>query len=178
VRVEAGSPAVEDAGSEGPPRPVLWLAAPRRVLILLAGAVLALACDRTRDCPPETKCPAGKTCRCDGAGRVARVEHRAGNSVEILRYSYDEAGRMIKSEADVGDDGSVEREVTYAYDAEGRRVGMRGWNRNCQGGVGRWECVHDEPCPAPYDRCKPCRNPEDAARRKSLEPCEDPPAKE
>lgn len=126
---------------------------------LLCGAVLALGCDPGEPCPDSPDCPPGARCRCDDAGRLLLVDgdEDGDGTDDRVRYERNAAGRVTTVKTDLVRNGTVDRLQEYTYDEAGRRVAYRGWLVKCAGEKFHWRCDYEEPCPAPYEQCAPCR---------------------
>lgn len=131
------------------------------------------ACDDGRDCPPEADCPEGAQCRCDPAGRILieRADVNRDGVRDATRYERTPEGHVRIERLDLRDDGSIERESVYSYDAQGRRTGRKGWQLRCDGAKTHWACTHEEPCAAPFDACSKCENRFELEQNGTLEPC-------
>lgn len=138
----------------------------------LIGALL-IGCEDGKACPPDAGCPEGASCRCDDAGRVLiqKQDLNADGQLDAVRYKRTAAGSVEIEHTDYADDGSVEREVRYLYDSEGRRTERKGWQKRCDGSRFAWECTFEAPCPPPFDACSPCVNRHLLDKGKGLEPC-------
>jgi len=124
-------------------------------------AVTALAgCEKGEPCPASVSCTEGAECRCDGQGRLAfeRRDLNGDKVIDRLRFIRDEQGRVTTELSDFSDNDSVDRRQEYRYDANGNRLGRKGWTARCDKTKFHWECTFETPCPAPYDKCSTCLN--------------------
>jgi len=126
---------------------------------LVAGLVLAITaqgCDGNKDCSDNKDCHQGAKCQCDARGRIVveLYDRNDDGTIDRVKYERDEAGNVVAEDNDWGDDGFFERRAEYSYDKDHNRLGRSGWQFRCDGSKYTWQCTFDEPCAAPYDRCK------------------------
>ncbi|MCA9623063.1 MAG: hypothetical protein KC731_28790 [Myxococcales bacterium] len=151
-----------------------------RRFLPLASLLLVLGCEEGTACHDHAECTKDARCYCDAQGQLFREKRDANGDgrTDEIRFYRDAAQRVIRVTSDWGDNGSIEREVTYTYDTDGRRVTQAGWLLQCDDNKFRWTCSYEEPCAAPYDACKPCKKEYDFLRPDgSVKPCGKPSAK-
>jgi hypothetical protein len=132
----------------------------RHFLTWIVLLLSALGCQEGTKCDEHAECHDKSTaCFCNDKGQLFRElrDVNGDGRGDSVRYTRDEAGRVLQIASDWGDNGSVERLQLFGYDAAGNRTTNEGWLEQCADKKFKWSCKYETPCPAPYDKCARCK---------------------